>query len=53
MPSPGTDEPNALPGLPLDLLRRAVEIYLGIAYPASDPARRPPSSRLDSGSGSG
>ena len=37
MLSPGTDEPNALPGLPLDLLRRAVEIYLEIAYPNSEP----------------
>ena len=34
---PGAEEPNSLRGLPLDLLRRAVEIYLGIAYPASDP----------------
>ncbi len=37
MVSPGADEPNALPGLSLELLRRAVEIYLRIAYPASGP----------------
>jgi hypothetical protein len=37
MVSPGADEPNILQGLPLDLLRRAVEIYLRIAYPNSEP----------------
>ena len=37
MSSPGTDEPNALPGLPMELLRRAVAIYLAIAYPKSEP----------------
>ena len=37
MVSPGADEPNILQGLPLDLLRRAVAIYLGIAYPSSEP----------------
>ena len=42
MVSPGADEPNTVPGLRLDLLRRAVEIYLGIAYPGSEP---PPSVR--------
>jgi hypothetical protein len=30
---PGLDESNALQNLPLDQLRRAVEIYLAIAYP--------------------
>ena len=34
---PGADEPNTLQALPLDQLRRAVEIYLGIAYPNSVP----------------
>ena len=38
MASPGAEEPNSLQGLPLDLLRRAVEIYLGIAYPNSEPS---------------
>ena len=37
MESPGADEPKILQALPLDLLRRAVEIYLGIAYPNSEP----------------
>jgi hypothetical protein len=37
MASPGPEQPNTLQGLPLDLLRRAVEIYLGIAYPSSEP----------------
>ncbi len=37
MASLGTEEPNSLQGLPIDLLRRAVEIYLGIAYPTSNP----------------
>ena len=37
MASPGAEDPNTLRGLPLDLLRQAVEIYLGIAYPASEP----------------
>jgi hypothetical protein len=37
MVSPDADEPNTLRGMPLDLLRRAVEIYLGFAYPTSDP----------------
>jgi hypothetical protein len=38
MVSPGADESNCLPGLTLDLLRRAVEIYLRIAYPSSEPS---------------
>lgn len=42
MVSHGADEPNILQGLSLDLLRRAVAIYLGIAYPGSEP---PPSVR--------
>jgi len=37
MVSPGHDEPNSLPGLRLETLRRAVDIYLGIAYPTSEP----------------
>jgi hypothetical protein len=37
MASPGDEEPNALQGLSLDLLRCAVEIYLGIAYAGSEP----------------
>ena len=37
MVSPGTDEPNPVPGLRPDLLRRAVEVYLRIAYPGSEP----------------
>jgi hypothetical protein len=37
MVSPGSDEPNHLPSLRLDVLRRAVEIYLKIAYPGSEP----------------
>jgi hypothetical protein len=37
MASPGDEEPNALQGLSLDLLRRAVEIYLVIAYTGSEP----------------
>ena len=37
MESPGADEPKILQALPLDLIRRAVEIYLGIAYPNSEP----------------
>jgi hypothetical protein len=42
MALPGLDESNALQGLPLDLLRRAVEIYLAVAYPDTEP---PPSVR--------
>ena len=34
---PGTDEPNILPDLTLDELRRAIAIYLKIAYPTSEP----------------
>jgi hypothetical protein len=34
MEPPGVDQPPPLQGLPLDLLRQAVEIYLGIAYPS-------------------
>jgi hypothetical protein len=37
MASTGAEEPNSLQGLPLDLIRRAVGIYLGIAYPESEP----------------
>lgn len=37
MVSPGDDESNALQGLSLDQLRRAVEIYLEIAYPHTEP----------------
>ncbi len=37
MVSPGADEPNPLPGLRPELLRQAVEIYLKIAYPGSEP----------------
>ncbi len=46
MALPGLDESNALQGLPLDLLRRAVGIYLEVAYPNAEP---PPSvlRRLD------
>ncbi len=34
---PGADAANLIPGLPLDLLRRAIAIYLEIAYPAVEP----------------
>jgi len=34
---PGADEINASPGLRLDLIRLAIEIYLKIAYPGADP----------------
>ena len=37
MPPPGVEEPNLFDGLKLDTIRRAVEIYLRIAYPASEP----------------
>src|SRR3954453_14798287 len=37
MVPPGADESNTLPGLSMDLLRRAVEIYLGMPSPSSEP----------------
>jgi hypothetical protein len=37
MESPGVDQTISLPRLRLDLLRRAVEIYLCIAYRGSEP----------------
>jgi hypothetical protein len=37
MALPGLDESNSLQGLPLDQLRRAVEIYLETAYPNQEP----------------
>jgi hypothetical protein len=37
MESPGADETKILENLPLDQLRRAVEIYLRTAYPSSEP----------------
>jgi hypothetical protein len=37
MESPGVDQTISLPRLRLDLLRRAVEIYLNIAYRGSEP----------------
>jgi len=38
MEPPGADRPNRLRGLRLDLLRRAVEIYLAIAYQGAEPS---------------
>jgi len=37
MPPPGVDEFHPLDGLRLDLLRRAVDIYLEVAYPGAEP----------------
>ena len=37
MPLSGDEELSTLQGLPPDQLRRAVEIYLKVAYPTSDP----------------
>jgi hypothetical protein len=37
MESPGVDQSISLPRLRLDLLRRAVEIYLAIAYRGAEP----------------
>ena len=37
MPQPAVEEPNLFDGLKLDTIRRAVAIYLQIAYPASEP----------------
>lgn len=37
MASPWAEESNPLQGLSLDLLRRAVDLYLRIAYPGSEP----------------
>ena len=34
---PGADDSNPFPGLRLDLLRQAIEIYLKVAYPAAEP----------------
>ena len=37
MPAPAADEPNPFAGLRLDTVRRAVDLYLEIAYPAAGP----------------
>ena len=37
MPAPGVEEPNLFAGLRLDTLRRAVAIYLEIAYHGAEP----------------
>ena len=37
MPPPGHDDPNLFAGLRLDTIRRAVAIYLQIAYPGGEP----------------
>ncbi len=37
MPSPGVEDPNLFSNLRLDMIRRAVAIYLDIAYPGVEP----------------
>ena len=38
MASPGAEPPNSLQALPLETLRRAVAIYLEIAFPGAEPS---------------